>query len=257
MPQPRDHEIGPVLHEHRALRNTITRMGNPAMTYHQNALARLRKKLAAIDFEGQRTNERKNTWLMICHRFVKGLKADLQPLLKKDGARKAAERANYARQQRLLAARRRVQKRRARVRAFKNRLANRKQRRLSVPVKKGVWTTSWQRRLASRPLFRWMKSTADPAVAAAKAKRLQALQQSRQELRQLRSAKRMRLFLRQKKWLRRSEESGQAGDDLWQEMESYAVEQGASRSVQAWPNLRKKQSSRLAGAVEAFVRGGR
>lgn len=234
------------------------------MRRHRKALARLKAKIARTDFAEEKRNERKGTWLRICHRFVKGLKSDLEPLFKKHRAAHRARRAAHARRQKILAARHRVQARRARVRALAERMANRTQGQLSVPVKKVVWTTYRQRRLALRPPFRRMKSTADPATTAAKAERLRAEQQkreqaakNRQEIRELRSRKRMRLVLRQQEWLRRGDERERAGDDLWAEMEGSGGGAGVQESSLAWPDLRRKQSRRLAGVVEAFVRGGR
>ena len=85
-------------------------------------------------------------------------------------------------------------------------------------------------------------------------KRAEAIQ-TRHELQRLRSVRRTRLYLRQKEWIKRAEESAQAREGLWAAMESSSAGVGVTEDLGAWPRLRRRQSRRLIEGVEAFVKG--
>ena len=210
--KPRPHEVEDVLRRYRTTCNVASRVGEQAVQRLGKAMVRFRKKVAAVDFDTQSPSERKNTWLRLCHRFVKSLKADSEPLYRKYVAKQAALRGHRAGRGRRLAARHRVQERPSRLRAREDRVARTVQGQLSVPVKKYHPVTYRLRRLASRaPVrIRRRKSTTDPAVAAERLRSREQAFKSRQELRELRSRKRAMLFRRRMEWLRRSE----AGEDL-------------------------------------------
>lgn len=122
-------------------------------------------------------------------------------------------------------------------------------------------STRRARRVLWPSLVRRTKSTADPDVAAAKLERLRDERgravTRREELREVRSSRMRRLRLQQDEWLRRRrhEESGQAGNDLWAELEGYMGGTATSSGRSAWPRISGRQGERLVEEVEAFVSG--
>lgn len=251
MQQPYDHEIGEVLSQYRALRKEIRDAGLPTQKRYEKALRRLRVKIAYTDFEPHSLKDRKNIWLRICHRFVK----DLESKLQSPYVVQAAAELRGSRAQRHVPRREFQLHRRETIRRGRRQIAQ-DQRELTGRLRRRVY------RRALSALVRRTKSTADPATAAAKTERLrifheerQQSRRKRQELREVRSRKRMRLFSRQKEWLRYGQEAGQAGDDLWAEMEGNMVGLPPGPGAGAWPRLRQQQREELTGAVEEFVKG--